>query len=194
MPKVDRSILSVNDQKYGDIADPNKLETMITHLADIIDSLDDVKTVLTGDHKGTWNGLSPSQMGNETVNGARIDSLELNAILKSGITYSTVSGTNLNGSTGIFNARKIKFNHLNISIISVYINLTNIMDAGTKGSIPSSYAPNTGKYEAGQLIVPNNAAGVARPVHVYSDGTVGVMGTSGSNYTYYGTVTYMREE
>jgi hypothetical protein len=109
------------------------------------------------------------------------------------IEYTVVSGVNVNGSTGVINARKIRFKMLGISIVHLYLNLTNIMDAGTKGSISTSYAPNGGRYESGMVIVPNDAAASARIVHVYSDGTIGVMGTSGSNHTYYGTVVYMRE-
>lgn len=108
--------------------------------------------------------------------------------------YLTVSGVNVNGSTGVINARKVRFKQLGISIIYLYLNLTNIMDAGTKGSIPTAYAPNGGRYEVGHIGVPNNAGDLSRMVHVYSDGTIGIMGTSGSNYTYYGTVVYMREE
>jgi hypothetical protein len=54
--KVDRSILEVNDQSMGMVADPDKLESSITHLANVIDSNDDGKTDKTGDHNGTWKG------------------------------------------------------------------------------------------------------------------------------------------
>lgn len=76
MSKVDRSVLSNNDQQYGNVADPNKIETMISHLADVIDTNDNVKTDKTGDHLGTWNGLKPNEIGSETMNAARLTLLE----------------------------------------------------------------------------------------------------------------------
>ncbi|MDF2790546.1 MAG: glycerophosphoryl diester phosphodiesterase [Neobacillus sp.] len=45
--KVDRSILSANDQTMGQFADPDKLESSIKHLADVIDQNDDEKITLT---------------------------------------------------------------------------------------------------------------------------------------------------
>lgn len=41
MAKTDRSILVANDQSFGQIADPNKLETSIIHAYDKIDANDD---------------------------------------------------------------------------------------------------------------------------------------------------------
>lgn len=41
MAKTDRSILTVNDQSFGQIADPNKLEASITHAYEKIDENDD---------------------------------------------------------------------------------------------------------------------------------------------------------
>lgn len=73
--KVDRSILSSNNQSIGQTGDPDKLESSITHLADVIDALDNEKTVKTGNHEGTWQGLTPAQ-ASEAINGARLDKLE----------------------------------------------------------------------------------------------------------------------
>lgn len=73
--KVDRSVLSNNDQQIGNIADPNKLEDSIKHLADVIDSNDDQKTDKTGDHQGTWKGLTPGEAA-EPINGARLNAIE----------------------------------------------------------------------------------------------------------------------
>jgi hypothetical protein len=73
--KVDRSILEVNDQSMGMVADPDKLESSINHLANIIDSNDDEKTTKTGNHEGTWRGMEPEQVA-EGINALRINALE----------------------------------------------------------------------------------------------------------------------
>lgn len=40
MAKTNRTTLTNNDQDFGQVADPNKLETMITHAYDTIDGND----------------------------------------------------------------------------------------------------------------------------------------------------------
>lgn len=96
--KIDRTILASNDQQYGMVGDPEKLESSIKHLADVIDVNDDAKTEKLGDHKGTWHGLTPEQAG-EIVNTARIAKLEKNYVArfarKNHITLSQSAWTRL---------------------------------------------------------------------------------------------------
>lgn len=116
MAKTDRSVITTNDQQFGDVADPNKLETQIEHAYDTIDTNDDefithkgqgvdktstdttkdkhvsnndiksvwdaldTKTDLTGDHEGTWQGLTPGE-ASEEINGARIDKLKSDLLI-----------------------------------------------------------------------------------------------------------------
>lgn len=75
--KIDRTILSNNDQAIGMVADPDKLEASIKHIADVVDTNDDAKTDKTGDHQGTWNGMTIQQAA-EPINGARLDTIEAN--------------------------------------------------------------------------------------------------------------------
>lgn len=111
MAKTNRTVLTNNDQQFGEVADPNKLENSIEHAYDVIDGNDDefithknkqvdvtdsnttkdkhvsnsdlkvihddlaTKTEKTGNHEGTWQGLTPGE-ASEPINGARIDSIE----------------------------------------------------------------------------------------------------------------------
>ncbi|PLR84663.1 hypothetical protein CVD25_01110 [Bacillus canaveralius] len=110
MSKVDRSILANNDQNMGMTADPNKLESSISHLADVIDANDTAKTDKTGDHQGTWNGLTPGQAA-EPINGARLNVLEPVVVRGAGerieiieVSFAPNGTSNSISGTGLFAA------------------------------------------------------------------------------------------
>lgn len=66
MAKTDRSVILSNDQDFGQIADPNKLETMITHAYDKIDENDDELI----NYKNLLSGTSgASNIGITAING-----------------------------------------------------------------------------------------------------------------------------
>ncbi|NNU85342.1 hypothetical protein ETC05_16515 [Geobacillus sp. BMUD] len=78
MAKTDRGILVSNDQEFGMIADPNKLETMITHAYDTIDTNDDelIAHKSSGDHDGryyTKAQLDAGQLDNRYYTETEID-------------------------------------------------------------------------------------------------------------------------
>jgi hypothetical protein len=78
MAKTDRSILANNNQEYGMIADPNKLEASITHAYDKIDQNDDelIAHKSSGDHDGRY--YTKTQLDNGQLDNRYYTETELN--------------------------------------------------------------------------------------------------------------------
>lgn len=94
--KIDRAILANNDQSLGMIADPNKLEDSINHLANVIDANDDEVTKKTGNHEGTWQNYTPVQLADGIVQ-QNLDS-HINNTNNPHPNYAVESGSNANGN------------------------------------------------------------------------------------------------
>lgn len=79
MPKVDTFTIPFPDFKMGDVMDSEQFDennnTIVEKVNEVIGVMNDEKTDLTGDHKGTWQGYTPGQVA-ESINGGRLDVLE----------------------------------------------------------------------------------------------------------------------
>ncbi|ALA68954.1 hypothetical protein GT50_01275 [Geobacillus stearothermophilus 10] len=78
MAKTDRGVLVSNNQEFGMIADPNKLEASITHAYDIIDQNDDelIAHKSSGDHDGRY--YTKTQLDNGQLDNRYYTETELN--------------------------------------------------------------------------------------------------------------------
>lgn len=80
MGKTDRGVLITNEQHFGDIGDPYKLQNSIEHAYDKIDENDDeyyaAFTEREGNHPGRWQGLEPGDF-NGGSQALRIQDIEI---------------------------------------------------------------------------------------------------------------------
>lgn len=87
------------DFKLGEIIDPEQFDAnnaeIIRKLNEVISVLNEDKTNLVGDHKGTWQGMTPGDASSESINGARIDALANRVTKNEGdITTANTNHTN----------------------------------------------------------------------------------------------------
>lgn len=185
--KVDRSILSNNDQQMGMIADPNKIEDSITHLANVIDSNDDSKTDKNGDHNGTWKGLTPGQAA-EPINGGRLDVLEPKVEGKADKQQEATFNVPLIGGATASAGRGIRVFKDSLGLVHVSLDFDFPADQTTAwnvGQLPVGYRPAE---KISQNITALNSAGTAGAfgeMDILVDGSIMIGAPKGGAWRYF---------